>query len=476
MTVNQQTRDISLTSIYVILAILAFLMAMNLMLDIYTPDIRTFRSSLPMIIGVGSIIVLGITAFNFRLSVALFVFVIPLANYHIPNMPFHFTSTDAYLIVLVIVYFIRYLMGKEPGLQKTFLDRTIFLFLLWILISSFNTPNMSKSMREFVKMAECLLFCYLLISSVVRTRRMLEVMIQVILLVSALVSIHGIYQYLSLGDYNMRIKGSFGHFNALGAYLAMTTTFLFNLQVSTKNRRTKILYSIYLVLNVIALLLSFSRGAWIGCIIGIVISAQMKGMVNFIKYFSGLIVFIILFSLFSPERYLWRAASIPKITDAASKSRLEQYEIALEVISNYPVLGIGLGNMQNFATEVYSNPTLGEIHNLFLHIGSESGLPAMLLLLWIFGHFFIHIIRKISITENYFYYSAYLAIFSAIVSFAILNMFAYMFVRGPFMFFALLLGLYSACLYVEKNEPKDTEWINLLSSVNNKRPKMKMDF
>ncbi len=472
---KQRNQELTLAHPYYILSIIAFMLLLDFALRIYLPDIYTLRHNLIPIIGMGSIFVLLITIINFRLSIILFIFVAPLVNYYVPSFPFYFTPSDAYIIVLVVVYVVRLAIGRESGLRKTFLDRTIFLLLLWLLLSSVNTDSLFKSMKEFVKWVEFFIFAYYLFASVIRTRNMLNIVIHTIALVSGLVSLQGIYQYLSSGDTGMRIYSTFGHFNALGAFLAMTTTLIFNLIVTENSRRTKLLYSMFLGLNVVGLLLTFSRGAWIGCIVGIVISAQIRGMVNFIKYFSVLIVFMIIFSLFAPERYLGRVASIPKISDEASTTRIEQYNVAMNTIMAYPILGVGLGNMPRYVTDVYDEPTYGEIHNIFLHVGSESGLPAMLLVLWIFISFYIHIIRTISRTEDHYYYSLYIALFSSIVAFGIVNMFAYMFVRGPIIFFVMFLGIYQAALFVEENEPRDTEWVNLLSSVDMNRPTMRMD-
>lgn len=459
----------------VIMLVIAALFTVNLvfkMIDISSPvDYGRLIRGLMMF---GSLAVIVFSFVRFRFSILVFIFIAPLAVHSLPGIPFFFTYGDAYIIILVLVWFFRMVFGHEQVMRGTILDRLIFIFVALSLFSIINSRDTSAAFRELIQTLEYFVFCYYLFVMAINRRSMLNAVIYAVVACGALVSIYGILQYGRMGGHESRIVGTFGHFNAMGAFLSMMIVFSFNLAITEKDRRARIFFYAALVLNVLAILLTFSRGAWIAVILGIVVSAWIRGMAQFLKIFTIVVGALAIMSVVAPPRYIARLATVPKIEDMASKNRLRQWEIAYETITTYPLLGVGLTSNGAHVTEKYDEPASGEIHNLFLHIGSERGLPAMVVLLSIFGLFYVNCIRRISRTEDPFYHSIYVALFAALVAFGVVNLFAYQFIRGLGLFFAMFLGMYSAAVYIEENEPGQAEWADMLSTLEVKRPRLEM--
>jgi O-antigen ligase len=73
--------------------------------------------------------------------------------------------------------------------------------------------------------------------------------------------------------------------------------------------------------------------------------------------------------------------------DGAAESRLPLMDVALEMIRAHPLLGVGLSSYEavmrrydytpSFISEAFPYP----VHNLFLHVAAETGIPALLCLL-----------------------------------------------------------------------------------------------
>jgi putative inorganic carbon (hco3(-)) transporter len=463
-------RQVSFIAIFIVTAFL-----LNYSMQFITiVDQESLKSIINGIMLVGSVAVVFLAAASFELSLVVFIFVAPLTIYNVPGLDFFFTYGDAYLIVLVFIWISRLAFGRERPLTKTFLDRLIFLFILLSLLASIKSRGSAGAVKELVQTLEYLVFCYYLFSMAVNRRNVLDGVVYAIVICGGLIAAYGIFQYVKMGGGEVRTTGTFGHFNAMGTFMAMMTTFLFNLVITEEGRWKKYLYYGILFLDIVALMMTFSRGAWIGTIVAVIISAQIRGMVQFIRIFALVVVVFLVIALVAPSRYMGRIASVPRVEDTSSKTRLVEWKIASETISAFPLLGVGIDNNAYWVTEKYNEYSYGEIHNLFLHIGSERGAPAMFILIGIFVYFFIHIYRRIGGTEDKYFFSLYLALFTAVLSFGIVNIFAYQLIRGLGLFFAIFLGLYNAAMYIEKNEPAESKWAEMLSTLESKRPLSRM--
>ncbi|MFA6451143.1 MAG: O-antigen ligase family protein [bacterium] len=472
-------KHVSIRQINIAAAIGVAIFLMNYSIQLFpvvSPE--DWVSLLDGILIAGSIAAVFLSAINFELSLNIFIFIAPLAVYSIPNLNFFFTYGDAYLIVLVFIWISRLALSKESSFRKTYLDRLIFFFVVLTLLSAISSRDSGEAIKEIVQTIEYLVFCYYLFSVAVNNRNLLDCIIHSIVLCGGLIALYGILQYMRGGGGEFRIYGTFGHFNAMGTFMAMMTTFMFNLSLSADRGWKRLLYYTVFVLDFLALLMTFSRGAWIGTIVGVVISAQIRGMVQFIRIFSMVFVLFIIVTVLTPQqyfgRYLVRLYSVPRVADVSSKNRVAQWKIAYETISDYPLLGVGLNNNSYHVTEKYNLPTYGEIHNLFLHIGSERGIPAMFIFMGIYISYFVHIYRRIGRTEDPYFHSLYVSFFSVILAFFVVNIFAYQLIRGIALFFVMFLALSNAAMNIEENEPVESKWAEMLSTLESKRPLAKM--
>ena len=129
----------------------------------------------------------------------------------------------------------------------------------------------------------------------------------------------------------------------------------------------------------LALLLSRTRSAWLGLLAGLVVLAWLKKprLLFVLPVFLGLVLFV------SPRTILDRLT----ITDASSRDRYYMWQAGLDMILEKPIFGQGTGMILDvyprFRWQGAPNPNAPHLHNNFIQIAAERGLPCLVFLGWI---------------------------------------------------------------------------------------------
>jgi len=148
----------------------------------------------------------------------------------------------------------------------------------------------------------------------------------------------------------------------------------------------------------LALIGAFTRGIWLGTLAGVIylVACYRRWMVALIP------AAILLLYLLSPAWLQRRDESIfePE-RDSSSMARLVMIRAGLKMIAAHPVLGLG---PERVAVEFrrYSPPGeplpeawYGHLHDSFLQIAAERGIPCLLFLLWLLFEVFRDNLRRL---------------------------------------------------------------------------------
>lgn len=155
-----------------------------------------------------------------------------------------------------------------------------------------------------------------------------------------------------------------------------------------------------------AILLSFSRGAWLGTVAAIIVMTMLSGR----RAATAMLLITVALGLFLalggtdvlPDVLAARIESFATdivvtnyeetpITDAnfAVKERTAYWFGGLKMIRDYPLTGVGLGNFGvRYDGGYYTAPFLKSqvhAHNYYIHIAAETGLPGLLAYLLLIG-------------------------------------------------------------------------------------------
>lgn len=185
------------------------------------------------------------------------------------------------------------------------------------------------------------------------------------------------------------------HMFAFYMGLALPIAFGFSLLSDTFSKKIFFFSAFFLI--VIADLLSFSRGAYIGLGFGAVLAGAMllwraKGMRTFL--FVAGVSFAILTMLFVDNPVKQRLISSFSLADGSNQGRVAIWSEAVEDISERPFFGYGIGNypLAVKPTAEYREPIYA--HNLFLDIASETGLVGAVSFFLVFLSVFLKFLKR----------------------------------------------------------------------------------
>ncbi len=186
----------------------------------------------------------------------------------------------------------------------------------------------------------------------------------------------------------IRLYGLSGHPNVIGGYAA--TALLVSVGLLREKRQ---LVRFAWLIGFIALLLTFSRAAWlafaIGLVILIVVVRRRRTLPRFTPPRSMLViagviasVWLIVFAPLLSERVM-PARSDLELTSVGN--RIAQSEVALRLIAARPITGVGIGNSGVASQSIAASAGVNWVHNVPLLVASELGLVGLTLWLIAIG-------------------------------------------------------------------------------------------
>ena len=230
---------------------------------------------------------------------------------------------------------------------------------------------------------------------------------------SVLVSVFGIVQHLGVtfagwqpvGFEASRAFSTFGNPDFLGGFLIFSVAVAMGLAFLERRTVWRLVYWVGFGLNGVALVVTFTRGAWIGGFIALVLMVVIAWRqkvrmlrVDWLPAGASLAVGVALIvrSLFSSSDVLnfgKRIASIFEFSSGSGYSRTEIWRAALSAIKDRPVLGSGSDTFRlvfhRFKTVEYvrfkgGTSVADNAHNYYLQLAAGNGIPGALLFCGVF--------------------------------------------------------------------------------------------
>jgi putative inorganic carbon (HCO3(-)) transporter len=302
-------------------------------------------------------------------------------------------NPDTLLILVGSFALLLGLLAWRKGVVRTGMDIPIGIFLLGSLISLVFSPNLLISARVvFVGTVVPILFYYLVVNGV-RTRR--ELILAVTALMVSLLLMAG-YSLMAF-ERDTPTGGLLSGEERLSQFFHNTTFFAIFLTlllplplclttVSQMSYRVRIASGILFAIMLVALVFTYTRGAWVGFAVSMValllFSTETRRLLLRI---SPLLVGAFLIWSGIATQILWtRTYSLEAFFQSGSwLDRVETWQAAWQMIVHNPITGIGPGLYRYFYPEyqVNYNAILLLIggqnsHNLILNVWAEMGLLA----------------------------------------------------------------------------------------------------
>jgi len=317
-----------------------------------------------------------------------------------------YTEASFYTLLIVMLSFGAFLLllVRQPFRRVRRLEKGLLIligvFLLTILFSSV----WYWSILHLLQITGFLILFYLTVSFV-KTKKQRLCLFYFLISISVVSTVIGFADFLS-SDKPMYLKRFYGtvHMHVFaGGYLVLIIPLALVLFVYAKSRWDSLLWGVLSALFLLALLLTFARGAWISFILQFLVLAVFARRKLWSKKWSLVsIVFLVLgvsFIISSPKSIFGRLSSIVLIGSPARSAkvqseiyydmgavhRFDNYRNTLRIFGDNPLFGIGLENY-GFAYHQYQDkPWIysSASHSSYFDFLAETGVCGVLSIIFL---------------------------------------------------------------------------------------------
>ena len=267
----------------------------------------------------------------------------------------------------------------------------IILLLVVLGISSLLSFAMIGSVKVWL-MYLVLAGFYFVIVNTINTKEQLYALLRLFVISGALVALYGVCQYIfgwtttnawidetMFEDETMRVYSTLGNPNVLGEFmlLVIPISVVFMLK-DAWNKSSKYVYALMFALLFLCLILTQSRGCWIGFMISAVIFVTFyEG-----KWWGFIPIIILILPLIVPETIVDRLMSVGNMNDSSTSYRVYIWLATLNMLKVYGIGGIGMGEAafhEVYPFYSYNAVVAPHSHNTFLQLTVEAGVGALIL-------------------------------------------------------------------------------------------------
>ena len=295
---------------------------------------------------------------------------------------------------------LRVMERRDMELFYTPFNRYLWLYAAIYLVGTLFSVTLSGSLLGGCLTVAFTLFALVLENSIA-TRRQLDTLILLLVLAGAAVALYGVCQYLfgwgyqseawvdsdMFSDIAFRVTATLENPNMLGQYLILVIALGGAGLLSAQGWGMRVLYLCCCGVMCLCMLLTFSRGAWLGLVFAGFV------FVLFLQPRLLLLTPLLLVGLYFvlPDTVIARFTSIGDLGDQSTSYRVYIWMGTLAMLKDYWLCGIGPGDAAFnlvYPRYSYSGVTAPHSHNLFLQIMCDAGIVALVIFVLLLFHFF----------------------------------------------------------------------------------------
>ncbi|NEP12964.1 MAG: putative bicarbonate transporter, IctB family [Symploca sp. SIO2C1] len=330
--------------------------------------------------------------------------------------PFVANALIGFLLIGCGAFWVLLTLSDHTGYAKGWAPQVTPIHLLVLLYWAINVVATALSpvklaAREGLVKLTLYLLLFALLARVLRSPRLRCWIITLFLHISLIVSVYGLRQYIfgvealatwvdpTSDSANLtRIYSYLGNPNLLAGYLIPAVSLSFAAIFNWKRWLPKALALTMFLVNSTALILTYSRGGWIGflaCIFVFLVllvywySVQLPPKLRpwAMPALLGSSAAVLALAILFVEPIRDRVASIfVGREDSSNNFRINVWSAVLDMIRDRPIRGIGPGNDAfNKIYPLYQRPrfTALSAYSIFLEIAVETGFIGLLCFLWL---------------------------------------------------------------------------------------------
>lgn len=265
------------------------------------------------------------------------------------------------------------------------------VFAVVSMASAFWSQNADDSFRFLFFFITCILFVAACVSSV-DSEKKLYVLTLGCAAGLIICSVYGFYQNFVIGipasgsftDLSLnatmpgRVYSFFDNPNTFANVLVFFAPLMLTLTIYAPKKWTKAVFAFAFIVAVGALLMTYSRGAWLAFAVSIAIVVMLLRP-RLIPFF---VVLVIVMIPLLPESIFNRLITIFVGGDSSINSRAYIYTAMYELIKDHPLTGVGLGaaavkKIADYGGYYQAHFPFIHAHSIYMEIWAESGIMAI---------------------------------------------------------------------------------------------------
>lgn len=274
---------------------------------------------------------------------------------------------------------------KDFKLRHYPINKFVLLYALVYFISTFTSVNVRGSLQGGILTTAFILFYFVVINSV-QTKKQLNALTFCFVCFGVLIAFYGYYQYLNpskfsgswldtemFSDIGFRVYSTLGNPNVLGEYLILIIPFVVSYFFREEGFVKKGFFFIVGCILMLCLILTYSRGCWLGIMFAAVVFLILLDR----RFIILIIIGLLALPFVLPETIINRFMSIGNMSDSSTSYRFYIYMGTLSMLKDYWLCGVGPGtaafNMV-YPSYAYDSIMAPHSHNLFLQVMCDSGI------------------------------------------------------------------------------------------------------
>lgn len=303
-----------------------------------------------------------------------------------------------------IIFMLLNIIVKNERIK---IHKISWLFILFIClnwsVSVFLSPVLSDSIKGLITLT-VLVFTFITFTMTIQlhTQSLIKISIVSFLVLGSMEALYGIISYIiyltngmDIGGLmygqqglSVSVKGTFEEANIFGAFNSIVILLTFSLLISRHYKNKNMILVFLLLINFSAIILSWTRSAWLGTLIGVIFILFIKGK-QFVKFKNVFLFVLIIGSVAAIIKYVSPSfdelsgstglfyTKIFEIFDPNSDTaiyRMGEFQDAINQWTNSPLFGNGYLSIKVFGETKW-------ISNIFLLLLDDSGIIGTLLFL-----------------------------------------------------------------------------------------------
>lgn len=356
-------------------------------------------------------------------------------------LPFAKAGVETFTWLALALWILKRAVGYRSGalwgmLPKTKLNGVLSVYIIANAISINACVNTGLFLRGFFGKELKFLFIYFALVEVINTKKRLLCILITLIASAVLIVVDAAVQYYTGTDFlrsysidTHTFGASFITASSFSAWLIVIIPIFLGIIAANVFQSLKIknLLLLSVIIQLMFLLRTYSRGAWFGFLIailftvvyfirsyplrikilcltgGLTVAACLLTAVLFLQHFlDSQTKYNILTRFRLAHNVKIRVESIPQVSQGSNLERIMLWKESLKIIRDYPLTGCGLNNYSIVARNYKSFESGGIYpHNSFLHKAAETGIFGLFAFLFVLFNFFKIGILYLNKEKNY---------------------------------------------------------------------------